>query len=179
MAEAERFARLHRGPVYRARRRRLATALLVAAGFLAGVMADRALAASRPAPVIPADQGKGVVAEPDRELDRELAEAPMWLASASPSPTVTSAPRHGLSGIATWYATGPNGLYAAAGPGLRRALGPGWRGQYVTVCRAACVRVRLIDWCGCSPTRVIDLSDEAFRALGQLSRGVLRVEVSW
>jgi len=152
---------------------RLILALLIVIAFMLGWTARTlAFSASRPAPVIPA--APSGTSEPDREL----AEAPRALVAPHvPAPTATSAPRHGLSGIATWYATGPDGLYAAAGPALRQALGPGWRGRSVTVCRSTCIRVKLVDWCACSGTRVVDLSDEAFRALGPLSRGLLRVEV--
>lgn len=87
-----------------------------------------------------------------------------------------------VRGYATWYATGPSGLFAAAGPTLRRALGPGWRGSRVLVCRVRrCVEVKLVDWCACGkrngiPT-VLDLSDEAFAAIARLGAGVVRVTV--
>jgi hypothetical protein len=87
-----------------------------------------------------------------------------------------------VRGYATWYATGPSGLFAAAGPTLRRALGPGWRGSRVLVCHSrACVEVKLIDWCACGarhgvPT-VLDLSDEAFAEIARLGSGVVRVVV--
>ena len=99
-----------------------------------------------------------------------------------------------LSGLATWYATGPDCLCAAAGPALRHGA---WRGSTVTVNGLAVV---LVDACWCIarhglPT-LLDLSDEAFRLLtdptwypGQrdakgdlvpdpLRRGVLRVVVT-
>lgn len=89
-----------------------------------------------------------------------------------------------LRGWATWYATGPGGLTAAAGPALRKAIGPGWRGSRVLVARAGSLRgieVRLVDWCACGPRHgeptILDLSDEAFDALGRLSSGVMRVVV--
>lgn len=87
-----------------------------------------------------------------------------------------------LRGRASWFAA-PSGT-AAAGPALRRALGPDWRGSRVTVCASGtCVRVRLVDWCQClkgqASERVIDLSAGAFRQLAPLSRGIVRVEVSW
>jgi rare lipoprotein A (peptidoglycan hydrolase) len=41
------------------------------------------------------------------------------------------------------------------------------------------VNVKLIDWCQCYGTRVIDLYSDAFRQLGSLSSGTLRVTVSW
>lgn len=83
-----------------------------------------------------------------------------------------------VSGQATWYGTGPGTGHAAAGPGLRRSLGADWRGTKVRVCSAGrCVSVRLTDWCACRDRRIIDLSDEDFRRLAPLSRGVIEVEV--
>jgi hypothetical protein len=86
-----------------------------------------------------------------------------------------------LRGVATWYATGPSGAYAAAGPLLRKAIGRGWRHDQVLVCHAdRCLIVTLVDWCLCSRgDRLVDLSDEAFRYLAPLSRGVIRVAVGW
>jgi len=85
-----------------------------------------------------------------------------------------------LGGWATWYDDG-DGLYAAAGPVLRDVLGKGWRGQRVTVCADACVRVVLSDWCACGerhgdPT-LLDLSPAAFRRLAPLSAGIVRVSI--
>jgi rare lipoprotein A (peptidoglycan hydrolase) len=95
-------------------------------------------------------------------------------AHPTPEPSAGSSPQ-GASGIASWYATGPDGLYAAAGPALRVGA---WRGRVVTVCATVCIRVRLIDWCACRG-RLIDLSDESFSRLAPLSRGLVRVEVRW
>jgi hypothetical protein len=91
-----------------------------------------------------------------------------------------------VSGAASWYCqTGvsachhqyPGGYYAAAGPALR--VGD-WRGRAVRVCGAGgCVTVRLIDWCQCYGTRVIDLYSDAFRQIAPLSSGTTRVTVSW
>jgi len=87
-----------------------------------------------------------------------------------------------LGGWATWFDDGP-GLYAAAGPVLRDVLGEDWRGQRVTVCADACVRVVLSDWCACGerhgdPT-LLDLSPAAFRRLAPLSAGVVRVSIEY
>ena len=81
-------------------------------------------------------------------------------------------------GIASWHATGRDGLYAAAGPALR--IGD-WRGRQVEVCRnvtdiPACIVVTLNDVMRAE--RLIDLSDEAFAALAPLSVGLVRVSVS-
>ena len=81
-----------------------------------------------------------------------------------------------LRGYATYYATGPDCLCAAAGPALRHG---DWRGSTVTVNGLA---VRLIDACWCTdrhgqPT-LLDLSDEAVTALGlDPRRGVYAVTV--
>jgi hypothetical protein len=91
-----------------------------------------------------------------------------------------------VSGTASWYCLPgvsachyqySGGMYAAAGPALRVGS---WRGRTVRVCAGGrCVNVKLIDWCQCYGTRVIDLYSDAFRQLGSLSSGTLRVTVSW
>jgi rare lipoprotein A (peptidoglycan hydrolase) len=91
-----------------------------------------------------------------------------------------------VSGAASWYCqTGVSachyqyagGYYAAAGPALRVG---NWRGRAVRVCGGGgCVTVRLIDWCQCHGTRVIDLYSDAFRQIAPLSSGTTRVTVSW
>ncbi len=93
---------------------------------------------------------------------------------------------HRVSGGASWYClTGvsachyayPGGLYAAAGSEIR--VGD-WRGRTVRVCgNGNCVSVKLIDWCACSGSRIIDLYGDAFKRLAPLDAGVLRVTVSW
>lgn len=92
---------------------------------------------------------------------------------------------HSVKGQASWYCSStsachhsyPGGLYAAAGPALRVG---NWRGRAVSVCgNGNCVTVKLIDFCACSSTRVIDLYSDAFKRLAPLSSGVLRVKVSW
>lgn len=115
-------------------------------------------------------------------------------APATPSPTADpgarrssrSTPRPILSGYATWYATGPGCLCAAAGPLVRQSLGAGWRGASVTVCGIhgdVCERVTLVDFCACGPRHgeptLLDLSDEAFVLLAPLSVGVIAVTVRW
>jgi hypothetical protein len=88
---------------------------------------------------------------------------------------------HNLRGYATWHATGRDGWYAAAGPLLRQAIGKGWRGSQVLVCKhERCLEVTLNDVCFCKHgRRLVDLSDEAFRYLAPLSRGVIGVAVGW
>jgi hypothetical protein len=94
--------------------------------------------------------------------------------------------RYAKSGTASWYCKAgtsachyqySGGLYAAAGPALR--VGD-WRGRTVTVCSGSrCVNVKLIDWCQCYGSRVIDLYSDAFSRLAPLSEGTISVKVSW
>ncbi|MEP6638461.1 MAG: hypothetical protein ABJC39_03860 [Chloroflexota bacterium] len=89
------------------------------------------------------------------------------------------------TGTATWYCkTGvsvctsgyPGGMYAAAGPALRVGA---WRGRVVHVCGGGrCVNVKLIDWCACGGSHIIDLYSDAFRQLAP-GAGGLRVTVRW
>ena len=90
------------------------------------------------------------------------------------------------TGVASWYCWPGrsvcsrgwpwSGAYAAAGPALRVG---NWRGRLVTVChRTLCTRARLVDWCAC-PGRLVDLYGSVFGRLAPLSRGLIRVEVSW
>ena len=89
---------------------------------------------------------------------------------------------HGrLAGVASWYATGPQGPgHAAADKRLQRWLGRGWRGSIVNVCtrdRSTCVEVRVDDTCGCPGHRVIDLNPEDFMILAPTRLGLTPVEV--
>jgi rare lipoprotein A (peptidoglycan hydrolase) len=97
----------------------------------------------------------------------------------APIRTLARAASSQLRGLASWHDTGRHGAFAAAGPLLRRALGRDWRGRHVLVClELRCVEVHLNDWCLCpNGPRLVDLSDEAFRYLAPLSRGLLRVTV--
>ncbi len=107
------------------------------------------------------------------------------VAAAAPKSGSGSA-RNARSGRASWYCQPgvsachyaySGGMYAAAGPALRVG---NWRGRTVTVCSGgSCVNVKLIDWCQCYGTRVIDLYSDAFRQLGPLSAGTLSVKVYW
>jgi hypothetical protein len=161
---------------------RILFAGLSLAVVLAAFAAGRA-SASRGAPlVIPAAVVVIPVTAGDGEPDLEGFRRPPSTLPAS-SPAVASTPRpgprhHSITGTASWFATGPDCLCAAAGPALRAFLGPEWRGTRVRVCAvAACVSVVINDFCRC-PTAMVDLSDEAFRLLAPLSVGVLRVRVS-
>jgi hypothetical protein len=82
----------------------------------------------------------------------------------------------GISGTATWYATGPGAGHAAAGPALRTG---DWRGRHVTVCGGrGCVPVVLDDFCQCYGTRVIDLATSDFARLAPLSQGIVTVTIT-
>jgi rare lipoprotein A (peptidoglycan hydrolase) len=91
-----------------------------------------------------------------------------------------------VKGVATWYCLPGvssctsgyrGGLYAAAGSELR--IG-NWRGRMVKVCgNGNCVVVKLIDWCACGGSRIIDLYHDAFSRLASPSRGGIGVTVSW
>jgi rare lipoprotein A (peptidoglycan hydrolase) len=118
---------------------------------------------------------------PDVEQPSPVAVKPR----ATPKPQIVQrATGTHRTGTASWYCghgsachhSYPGGLYAAAGPALRVGS---WRGRTVIV-RAGgrSVAVRLIDWCAC-PRRIIDLYSDAFIRLAPLSRGVLKVTVTW
>lgn len=180
-------------------------AALVLVGFVIGTAT--AAGPSRPAPVVlvPLSPAPGVAASsgssaasgtPRRRLPSEYPDAGQG--DPSPVPTVTpvppptepsmAPPDHDMgvgaslvTGVASWYSVG-DGIYAAAGPALRT---PGWRGRLVRVCgKQSCIDVPLIDACQCYQgeprERVIDLSRDAFRALGvPPSRGLVEVSVTW
>ena len=166
----------------------LVTVLALAVGFFAGLRTaasfERGHHRWMPPPVPgdlafyePLTTSSGAstpVAAPDRALVR-------------PDPAAQAAGGQGrqlLIGYATWYATGPSCLCAAAGPTLRHG---DWRGSMVTVCAANepghCVQARISDACWCIPRHdkptLLDLSDEAFAALAPLSRGIVEVTVTW
>ena len=102
-----------------------------------------------------------------------LHPASLGKVAVAPEPPPPAAPAP-LSGTASWYAA--NGLIAAAGPRLRHGS---WRGSLITVtANGRSVVVRLSDWCQCYGSRLIDLSDDAFRRLAPLSRGLIHVRVS-
>jgi rare lipoprotein A (peptidoglycan hydrolase) len=164
---------------------------LIAGSDLANSAATlREPAASRgPAPLI-AD-----FANPERSFaprpEPRLVVAPrvVTTAKAKPRPASFQAAADGsvrATGPASWYCKAgvsschrsyPGGMYAAAGPKLRVG---NWRGRVVQVCgNGSCVSVKLIDWCACGGGRVIDLYSDAFRRLAPLSKGTVRVTVSW
>jgi rare lipoprotein A (peptidoglycan hydrolase) len=105
---------------------------------------------------------------------------------ASQAVTTTVGNTRRVKGVATWYCLPGvstctsghrGGLYAAAGSELR--IG-NWRGRMVKVCgNGNCVVVKLIDWCACGGSRIIDLYHDAFSRLASPSRGGIGVTVSW
>lgn len=115
-----------------------------------------------------------------------VSPSPSPEATLKATPTATPEPKRKrmtvvsqVTGKASWFATGPDGPYAAACWGLRKAMGKGWRGETVLVVAGKrAIEVRITDWCG-SRTKLIDLSDQAFRYLAPLSRGVIQVTVGW
>jgi len=106
---------------------------------------------------------------------------------ASQAVTTTAGNTRSVKGGATWYCLpgvssctsgySSSGLYAAAGSELR--IG-NWRGRTVKVCgNGNCIFVKLIDWCACGGSRIIDLYHSAFSRLASPSSGGLSVTVSW
>lgn len=104
-----------------------------------------------------------------------------------PAPAVggQAGSRRSTRGVASWYCGHgsactrgyPGGLYAAAGPALRVGT---WRGRAVQVeAGGRRVLVRLVDWCACPNGRLLDLYSDAFSRLAPLSRGLVKVSVSW
>lgn len=105
-----------------------------------------------------------------------------------PAPVVVAPPPSGgsVAGLATWYccSLGYRGLAVVALPG---ALGGYYdsppASRYVTVCADRCVRLPVVDYCGCSwgtaSQKVADLSPEAWAAVSDssLSIGVIAVTV--
>jgi hypothetical protein len=106
--------------------------------------------------------------------------------AAAPKPITSVGSGHRVSGIATWFCLPgvsactsgyQGGMYAAAGSEIR--IG-NWRGRTVKVCgNGNCIYVKLIDWCACGGSRIIDLYHDAFSRLASPSSGGLGVTVSW
>lgn len=145
----------------------------------------------------------GVTAEgraPTVYKPSEASFAPIAVSTPTPAPTLppravagplntpkpSPKPRGAIStaligGKATWYCCtkgyGESRMVAAAGSELR--IG-NWRGRTVTVTGPAgnSIRVKLVDWCACKGSRIIDLQPAAFRRLAPLSRGVIDVSVN-
>ena len=109
---------------------------------------------------------------------------------ATPAPVVRSVPPptggSTITGRATWYCctSGWSGQAVVALPG---ALGGHYdsppASRYVTICADRCVRLPVVDYCGCywgtADQRIADLSPEAWAAISNTNRsaGVLRVTI--
>jgi Lytic transglycolase len=120
---------------------------------------------------------------PSRQVIRKRSKATVRVSQAV---TTTVGNTRKVKGIATWFCLPGvsactsgyrGGMYAAAGSELR--IG-NWRGRTVKVCgNGNCIYVKLIDWCACGGSRIIDLYHDAFSALASPSRGGIGVTVSW
>lgn len=120
----------------------------------------------------------GRVEAPQATVVPKVESVPTPRPTVAPSRTQSPATRS-VKGVATYYCCThgyPSGMYAAAGGEIR--IGK-WRGRYVSVCAKTCVKVRLVDWCACKGSRIIDLYPEVFRKLAPLSRGIVTVTVRW
>jgi hypothetical protein len=131
------------------------------------------------------DEGRSFAprANPDQPVEAESVLKPT--PKPKPEPTAPPNPSHSASGRAAWYCNNGSGcpagysggLYAAAGAALRVG---NWRGRVVTVCgNGNCVNVKLVDWCACGGSRIIDLFGAAYGRLAPLSTGTVAVKVSW
>lgn len=159
--------------------------------FLVGLLVGVLLAARPAAAAMPPANRAPLVFRP-------VEVPPLLDRFATPAPTRSSAlgirgssrserrpPSFALAGTASWYCCtagyGQDAVVAAAGPALR--VGD-WRGRIVTVCAGVCLRVRLVDWCGCyrgtARERLVDLAIGAVAALGlDPGRGLYEVKVRW
>lgn len=126
-----------------------------------------------------------IVQTPTRVVIPRASPRPVGLNTGGPRPA-PPASGHRVRGRASWYCLPGvsrctsgyrGGLYAAAGSELR--IGK-WRGRTVRVCgNGKCVSVKLIDWCACGGSRIIDLYSDAFRRLAPPSVGTVAVTVTW
>jgi len=139
------------------------------------------VAPKKPIPVIRETQPTYPPSERPRSSRNTPSVSPVAVVKPTSANTV---PINGkaVRGKATYYCctTGyaPGAMVAAAGSELR--IGK-WRGRVVTVSyQGRSIQVKLVDWCGCKGSRIIDLQPEAFAALAPLSRGVLTgIKVTW
>jgi peptidoglycan lytic transglycosylase len=104
-----------------------------------------------------------------------------------PAPTSSVRPGAGQSelGLASWYGEAHDGLPTASGEifdrtgytAAHRTLPLGTRVRVTNVDNGRVVRVRVNDRGPYVAGRVVDLSEEAARALGMVERGVVRVQL--
>ena len=116
-------------------------------------------------------------------------EATLFLKAAPrPAPVPVAPPTAGaqVHGKASWYCCtlGYRGQAVIALPGpLGGHYDPAPAARYVTVCADRCVRLPVVDYCGCywgtSSQRVADLSPEAWAAVSDSpsSRGLISVTI--
>lgn len=113
--------------------------------------------------------------QPAPSVSASIGASPLLHAPARVDSTALAGGAPALSGIASWY-NAPTIHDAAAGPPLRVG---NWRGRLVTVRYGSrSVVLRLTDWCQC-PRRLIDVDDQAFKQLAPLSKGLLKVTVTF
>jgi hypothetical protein len=109
-------------------------------------------------------------------------------AAPRPAPVAVAPPTAGVEvhGSASWYCCtlGYRGEAVIALPGpLGGHYDPPPAARYVTVCADRCVRLPVVDYCGCywgtSSQRVADLSPEAWAAVSDApsSRGLISVTI--
>ena len=114
-------------------------------------------------------------AQPAGPVPGRITPSTSAVTASGPESTGNPGTARPLRGYASWFRS-PAGV-SAAGPALRAALGPGWRGTSVRVCHAdRCTVTVLGDWMRAD--RLVDLDDDAFRALAPLSVGVLAVTLT-
>jgi hypothetical protein len=106
-----------------------------------------------------------------------VAPKPLWRLRLTGKHASGDATWYCMAGVSDCHSAYAGGMYAAAGPALRVGA---WRGRIVQVCGGGrCVNVKLIDWCACGGSHIIDLYSDAFSRLASLSSGALPVTVRW
>jgi len=177
--------------VRRPRLRVLAAGIAIVVGVTGAASNVTAWAASTPRPAqlaVPSAPAAGVSPAPGRTgqpddhpgaqpagpVPGRITPSTSAVTASGPESTGNPGAAGSLRGYATWFRS-PSGV-SAAGPRLRAAL-PGWRGTSVQVCHAdRCTVTVLGDWMRAD--RLVDLDDDAFRALAPLSVGVLAVTLT-
>jgi hypothetical protein len=130
----------------------------------------------------------GPAAEPATPANAAM-EATLYQRPVVRPAAIVAAPPTGgskVKGLATWYCCtlGYRGQAVVALPGaLGGHFDPSPPSRYVTVCADRCVRLPVVDYCGCywgtAEQKVADLSPEAWAAVTDLglSRGVVHVTI--
>jgi hypothetical protein len=171
--------------VRRPRLRVIAAGIAIVVGVTGAASNVTAWAASTPRPAQQAvfSPASGRTGQPDSDhpgaqpagpVPGRITPSTSSVTGSGPETAGRPAAATSLRGLATWFRS-PSGV-SAAGPRLRAAL-PGWRGTSVQVCHAdRCTVTVLGDVMRAD--RLVDLDDDAFRALAPLSVGVIRVVIS-